>query len=145
METWLRLWCNACLQFWNNSTGCHWHLELQHHSFVVLFVSWYSCRGDKWENISASFMWKKLMIRLHEFISVGHLYASQAVHVYMWGHSECPGFTAVRAVGQVLRTQTLNIRGCSLVYVKHLTIWISSRLNALIHSLLTFRHRASSI
>jgi len=27
------------------------------------------------------------MIRLHEFISVGHLYASQAVHVCMWGQS----------------------------------------------------------
>jgi len=27
------------------------------------------------------------MIRLHEFISVGHLYESQAVHVYMWGPS----------------------------------------------------------
>ena len=88
MEKRLRSWRNACFQIWNNSTCCHWQLEVQHHSFIILFGSWYSCRGDKWEHISASFMWKKLMIRLHEFISVGHLYASQAVHVCMWGHSE---------------------------------------------------------
>lgn len=87
METWLRLWRNACLQFWNNSTSCHWQLEVQHYFFIILFFSWYSCRGDKWGHISASFMWEKLMIRLHVLISLGHLYASQAVRVYMWGHS----------------------------------------------------------
>lgn len=64
-------------------------------------------------------MRKKLMIRLHEFISVGHLYASQAVRVCICEASwECPEFTAVRAVGQALRTQTLTNRCCSLAYVQ---------------------------
>jgi len=126
METWLRLWRNACLQFWNNSTSCHWQLEVQHHSFIILFVSWYSCRGDKWEHISASFMWKKLMIRLHEFISVGHLYASQAVHVCMWGQS---GVSRLHCCPRSRSTQTLTIRCCSLVYIRTSHILELSDLN----------------
>jgi ABC-type microcin C transport system permease subunit YejE len=42
---------------------------------------------------------------------------------------ECPDFTAVRAVGQVLRTQTLTIRCCSLAYVKTSHILGLSDLN----------------
>ena len=42
---------------------------------------------------------------------------------------ECPDFTALRAVGHVLRTQTLTIRCCSLAYVQISHILELSDLN----------------